>query len=90
MQKQLASLFLLLLLCVPALSAPRHAYHTSPYKTKHGAATGDYARGVGLSDDTVLSTGWTGGHGARQTHVNDYYRHTKSGRLIHVHGYYRR
>lgn len=92
--KPLTLIVFLFLLCLPALAAPHHAHHTGPsiahaYKYKHGAATGDYARGVGLSNDTVLSTGWTGGHGGRQTQVHDYYRHTRGGRLIHVHGYYR-
>ena len=50
----------------------------------------DYARAVGASNDPTLSTGWTSGHGDRTEHVSDYYRHTKSGRIVHVHSYYRR
>lgn len=50
----------------------------------------DYARAAGSAFDPALSTGWTGGHGARTEHVRDYYRHTKSGGLVHVHSYYRR
>ncbi len=50
----------------------------------------DYARPVGSTNDPVLSTGWTHGHGSRTVHVRDYYRHTKTGKVVHVHGYYRR
>ena len=51
---------------------------------------GDYSRPVGSPDDPVLSTGWTSGHGSRTQHVRDYYRHTRSGGIVHVHSYYRR
>lgn len=50
----------------------------------------DYARAIGDASDPVLSTGWTSGHGSRTQHVRDYYRHTKSGELVHVHSYFRR
>ncbi len=50
----------------------------------------DYARPVGSTNDSTLSTGWTHGHGSRTVHVRSYYRHTKSGNIVHVHGYYRR
>lgn len=83
----------LLVLAMPALARGGHHSgghsHSGPYKAAHEAATGDYARGERLSNDTVLSTGWTGGHGTRQQHISDYYRHTKSGKIIHVHSYYR-
>ncbi len=75
-----------------ALAAPASARGRSHYSSHHTSShgSGDYARAVGSANDPVLSTGWTGGHGARTQHVHDYYRHTRSGRLIHVHGYYRR
>lgn len=50
----------------------------------------DYARAIGSANDPVLSTGWTSGHGNRTEHVHDYYRHTKSGGMVHVHSYFRR
>ena len=48
----------------------------------------DYARHIGRSTDRKLSTGWTHGKGTRTYRTRDYVRHTRSGRTVHVHGYY--
>jgi hypothetical protein len=52
------------------------------------ARTHDYARPIGSASDRKLSTGWTHGHGSRIYRTHDYLRHTRSGSVIHVHGYY--
>lgn len=93
---------LALLLCVtPTLLSARasarghHSYHSvrsSGYAAGPGdtSRAHDYARHIGSANDRSLSTGWTHGHGARTEHTRDYYRHTRSGALVHVHSYYHR
>lgn len=50
--------------------------------------------GINSTDGGPATTGISGAgrrpHGVRDQFVSDHYRHTKSGRLVHVHSYYRR
>ena len=50
--------------------------------------TPDYARHIGKTTNKKLSTGWTSGKGVRTSQTHDYYKHTKVGKTVHVHGYY--
>ncbi len=52
--------------------------------------TKTYTRKIGSRDTKKLSTGWTSGKGTRNRQTHDYVRHTRSGKTIHVHGYYHR